>query len=189
MMKCPECGKDISSHAKVCNNCGFSFEYKIKLRVKIYLLDLYDVFNLHIVALCDGDEYAVASQGFLCDNAVAVPKTDNMYKSYSYVLTLETIFYGEYIDELQFIFEEHLREMVYKLRIGEYEEAHIGLVLTATILPDDVPSIVGGGYAYPGAFPQEVLDRMTTYNHPEFNCKFANYYEIEPKCILTAKYK
>lgn len=40
MIKCPDCGKDISSSAPVCPNCGYSFMYALpnKSRAKINLI-------------------------------------------------------------------------------------------------------------------------------------------------------
>lgn len=198
MIKCPECGKDISSHAKMCNNCGFSLEFKTNLRFEIMLSNSEDVFNLNIVAFNNDEEIAKATinniysqvvEEYIYSQAMINPNTDSklreIYKGYHnkypYMLTAELTFYGD-INKIKFIFEEHFEDKVYNINCGEYEEENIGLHFIEEQPVNDSPTFVGGGsYA-------RILG-LKPHRHPNFSYRNAEYDKIRPNCFPKVNYK
>ena len=119
MIKCPECGKDISSHAKMCNNCGFSLEYKVKLRIELNLTKNQDILDFWIVAGKANKEIAEVKPDLSLSAQLGTVKNYSNYLStqYPYVMSYEVTFYGE-IDRVTFIFVEHMKNRFYYIAVN-----------------------------------------------------------------------
>lgn len=200
MIKCPECGKDISSHAKACNNCGFPLEYKKFLRFEVMLSNKENIFGIDIFAYDNSIKIAAASITDIYSKTVE----ENIYskelarpditKELKAVLTRshnehprmlagELTFYGR-INRLEFVFVEHLVKKVCNIECGKQNDEYIGLHFTENQVWNDRPTTYAGG--------DNMCTRafgLETYMHPDFSFRNTEYDKIVPNCFPKINYK
>ena len=158
LINCPECKREVSSLAKNCPQCGFSFEIKTVLRLELHLSNEDNIFELYIDGFC-GDELIVEARKSLA-----------LMHGLS---TMEVTFYGD-IDCIQFTFTEHLKSKTYNLNLDPNStKRNIGIRLTEVRNPYDEPTYAGNYIYFHPDVEGEIIEfnSITSKYFPEIKYK------------------
>jgi ribosomal protein L37E len=152
LLKCPECGAEISDQCQSCPKCGFPVANKIcKLRIKANIGENEDIFSVRVEFY-----HNRTSLGFF----------EQRFSFSSPSVCFDASFFGP-VDFVEIGFEEHLCYDKTKFDLNDLSDGfRAGISFYPVKNVDDVPTYAGG----------------YTYYHPHFKFDVVDYDSLKTDC-------